>query len=501
MITLVIKGALLVSFLRLFIDAADPNNCIPDYFRYIHNDDTNEFSGRVQIPEPPKGVPLQLSVSLSIAVALPTKYVGRLQLAQSRDKSVKAVEQGRPLTYNVRFPLSEPVPNLNEIWFNGAQLCIGRRATGQLVTSIVLNHTLYPPGVPLLNVDERNIGPGFANVADSPSQVLSPDTDTSSRDPVPVFPNVQTPPPPRPTPTPLRPTPTPKPSSPIQPVPHVVDFVTQQECGRFNASGINFLIAGGEKINRGEYPWLAAIFLVLVPRYKFHCAGSLVTPNHVITAAHCFVYQKASLPIGAMVVSLGRFKLLDFEEAGSVNREVAGYTVHPDYPQSSGSSKASGDADIAVMVLRTSVEYSPVIKPICLWSGSTSLNAVVNRFGIVVGWGRDELGNVYLEEPRMVRTPIVSQDTCLFSKKEFVFIASDRTFCAGSGNGTGPCNGDSGSGFVLYEANVDRYFLRGVVSLSFLDKTNMSCDLTHYVVYVDVAKHLDWIYQQLSLQI
>lgn len=63
-------------------------------------------------------------------------------------------------------------------------------------------------------------------------------------------------------------------------------------------------------------------------------------------------------------------------------------------------------------------------------------------------------------------------------------------------DGSGPCNGDSGSGLVLYDAARQRYQLRGIVSRSVLDYAGMTCDLTQYVVYVDVAKYLDWIYQQ-----
>ncbi|XP_076641281.1 proclotting enzyme [Halictus rubicundus] len=498
MFTLVIKTVLLVNFLRLFIDAADPTNCIPDYFRYIHNDETNEFSGRIEIPVPPKGVALQISVSLTIAIALPTKYVGRLELAQPRDQSVKAVQQGGSLKYNVLFPLAEPVPSLNEIWFNGVRICRGRRATGQIVTSIVLNHTLYPPGVVLLNVDNRDIIPNLPSLADSPSQNLSPDPPSLPVETDNIFSPTQSSISPIPTVPIFRPTPTVRPISPTQPASHMLDYETQQQCGLSNSSTINYLIAGGAKTSPGQYPWLAAIFLDLVPRYEFHCAGSLVTKTHVITAAHCFRYKNTSLPMGAMVVSLGRYKLFNFDEAGSVNREVAGYTVHPDY--SSESLKATADADLGIIILRGTVEYTATIKPICIWSGPTSLDYVVHRLGTVVGWGRDEYGNVYVDEPRMIRAPIVSQETCVFSKYEFAVVGSNRTFCAGTKNGTGPCNGDSGSGFILYDLNLDRYFLRGIVSLSLLDKSNMSCDLAQYVVYVDIAKHLDWIYQQLSVQ-
>lgn len=490
MITSVIKTVLLVNFLRLFIEAADPAKCDPDYFQYFHNDETNRIDGRIQIPAPPKGVPLEISIRMSIAVALPREYNGRLKLAQSREESIVAVQEGRPLKYNVVFPIVEPLPRLSEIVFNGNQICRGQLATGQIVTSIVLTHTLYPPRVSLVNVDHRNVVPHPPRLTDPPSENLPPisnEFNPTQPSTAPIF---------LPTPT-SSPIPSVSPTPMPQPAPHAVDSETQRQCGTTNRSSINYLIAGGTEITRGEYPWLAAIFITDNP-YRFHCAGSLVTNTHVITAAHCYWDGNESLSIGTMVVSLGRDKLLNFEEAGSVNRYVGRYILHPDY---SNNSQTNGDADLAIIILQNSVEYTTVIKPICLWSGPTSLQFVVNRLGIVVGWGRDEYGHKHVDRPRKINTPIISQETCLRSKDQFIKLTSNRTFCAGSKDGTGPCNGDSGSALILYEYDVDRYFIRGIVSRSFRDKSIMSCDLSQYVVYVDVAKYLDWIYQQLSVRI
>lgn len=75
-------------------------------------------------------------------------------------------------------------------------------------------------------------------------------------------------------------------------------------------------------------------------------------------------------------------------------------------------------------------------------------------------------------------------------------ITSNRTFCAGSRDGSGPCYGDSGSGFLIQDQKTKRYHLRGIVSLTLFDDKVRTCDLKQYVVYVDVAKHQDWIRKQ-----
>jgi len=90
------------------------------------------------------------------------------------------------------------------------------------------------------------------------------------------------------------------------------------------------------------------------------------------------------------------------------------------------------------------------------------------------------------------------QEECLWSDPVFVTFTSNRTFCAGLLDGSGPCNGDSGSGLVLFDAATNRYQLRGIVSRSVLGIVQ-SCNLKKYVVYVDVAKYVTWIQEQISV--
>lgn len=93
-----------------------------------------------------------------------------------------------------------------------------------------------------------------------------------------------------------------------------------------------------------------------------------------------------------------------------MRREVIKYTIHPDYQLRRDDESAGGaDSDLAVLTLNKRVEYTDMIRPICLWSGPIKLDYVVGETGVVVGWGRDENGKSFLEEPRHVSSPIVSQ--------------------------------------------------------------------------------------------
>jgi Trypsin len=90
-----------------------------------------------------------------------------------------------------------------------------------------------------------------------------------------------------------------------------------------------------------------------------------------------------------------------------------------------------------------------------------------------------------------LKVPIKSQEDCFIKNPEFTLVASKRTFCGGSRDGsTGPCIGDSGSGMFIQFQNT--FFLRGIVSSSLIDQ-DTTCDVTNYALYTDVFKFLPWV--------
>ncbi|CAL7944456.1 unnamed protein product [Xylocopa violacea] len=481
MIRDIIKAALLVYCLRLIVRVVGETSPCPNNFVYEEDPESKNFTGKVLVPSPPKGVPLRLSVVLSVPAVL-SKYVGKLELAQSNDDVVKAIYDGGTLLYKVHFPLHRPIPTLKDIWLNDDHLCTGTRISAPYVTVIVLNHTLLPPGVtsppdPTTPIPFKANNNVFLN--NPKLNFGKPKTPVESRGNSPFL------------------HPTSKPTTTTTTTTTTTPKTTTQpnygECGRKNDDSINRLIVRGSSALPGQWPWLVAIFLVR-REFEYRCSGSLVTNRHVITAAHCCQFQGMNIPVVTLLVSVGRYQLRNWMEDGSVTREVKQYKIHPDYNADS----KSADADLAILSLREKVEFSELIRPICFWSGSTNLEDVVGKIGYVVGWGRDEYGNPYVSEPRQTKSPIVRQNVCLWSHPKIAQLSSNRTFCAGYRDGTGPCNGDSGSGFVMYNPNTERYYLRGIVSVSLKDVANSTCDLTQYIVYADVAKYRDWLMTEIA---
>lgn len=146
------------------------------------------------------------------------------------------------------------------------------------------------------------------------------------------------------------------------------------------------------------------------------------------------------------------------------------------------------DADVALLEFwKNKIYFSDYIQPICLWD---SLDEPTPSEGIVTGWGKSEDSTkIHENKPKIITAPILSNEKCFFETKSLLDLSSLRTFCAGLGNGSGVCNGDSGGGLFI---NVnDVFYLHGIVSSSLIKDDN--CDVSKKAVYTSVPKFRDWI--------
>lgn len=190
---------------------------------------------------------------------------------------------------------------------------------------------------------------------------------------------------------------------------------------------------------------------------------------------------------------LGKSDLYDWAEDKILTVAAEEIIPHPDYQRHDLS---NFDADLAVIRLKKKVTYNKFIKPICLWEGDTDIRQIEQERGTVVGWGKNGKTTSTSKPLLGLQLEIVSESTCLRADPAFQYMTSNRTFCAGNVDGSGPCNGDSG-GPLMIERN-GRWYLRGIISTSLLDPKTRSCDLGKYVVFTDVAKFHTWIIEQID---
>lgn len=86
--------------------------------------------------------------------------------------------------------------------------------------------------------------------------------------------------------------------------------------------------------------------------------------NSLFVAAHCIhnKYTERFLTADEIVILLGRYDLSSNVERGSTQREVTDCIVNPEWKINT----EKWDADLAMLVLETAVEFTEFIQPICL---------------------------------------------------------------------------------------------------------------------------------------
>ncbi|CAG9831444.1 unnamed protein product [Diabrotica balteata] len=259
------------------------------------------------------------------------------------------------------------------------------------------------------------------------------------------------------------------------------------------------LITYGEPTREGDFPWHAALYHARGIDLTYICGATLITRFHLITVAHCVTRLKTqnALSPSSLMVYLGKYYLKVWSNPGIQDRQIEKIIVHQNY------NSRTFQHDIAILKLLEPAEITNYVRPACLWEDDKNLESVIGKQGTVVGWGFDESGRV-TEQLTKAHMPVVSQETCIYSFPEFYSrFTSDHTYCAGFNNGTSVCNGDSGGGMVFPKRGSDPnnpiWEIRGMVSISVALQNQFRCDSSHYVVFTDIAKYLDWINNALNL--
>lgn len=492
------------------IGNAIPKSPCPFYFRYSRNDQ-NALYGLLNIPSPELGKTLKVIVEISIASRLTAPYVGSLELANSKTDALQKMMRNYPIKYKLNFPVQNPIPRIKSIVTNGQVICTGTNLQSLIVTTIRLENILHSQGNPRqlslkfrtnkqisdydYEYDENfllhdsnshddevskhwNENPKLEEVPNQLSgQVINGPEKKEYEIPLPAT-NIIT-----------QPQIEPQSNSLIQ------NERDEDICGKSGYERVLPLVAGGKTVARGSYPWLAAVYTTDAVSLSYKCAGTLISKRTILTAAHCIHTGTRVIAAKEIVVSLGRHNIRQWQlDNGSIIREAIIVSYHPDFMRYNSQSY---DADIGVIIMKSEVEYNQYVRPICLWRGSTDISNIVGKMGKVVGWGRDPNSNrILTNEPNEIDIPIVSNENCLSSHPLIPKVASNRTFCAGRRDDTGPCNGDSGGALAIKVNN--QWIIRGIVSVA-IPQSNSICNLKHFVLFTDVAKFTDWILMYVNI--
>ncbi|KDR18888.1 venom protease-like isoform X2 [Zootermopsis nevadensis] len=240
-------------------------------------------------------------------------------------------------------------------------------------------------------------------------------------------------------------------------------------------------IIGGYPAKLGAWPWLVALGYKSSSSadIKFLCGGALITNRHVITAGHC-VHGRKDL----YMARLGELDLeRDDDGATPIDILIEDHKVHNNYDPRTFVN------DVAILRLQNDVNYTNLIRPICLPLAPEirSLD-FVRKFPYIAGWGSVQFNGPSSSQLLQLQIPVVSQAQCKDAFKKFSTAhIDDHVLCAGyAQGGKDACQGDSGG--PLMWSKSQRYYLIGVVSYGF------RCAEPGYPgVYTRVSAFLDWI--------
>jgi len=191
-----------------------------------------------------------------------------------------------------------------------------------------------------------------------------------------------------------------------------------------------------------------------------------------------------------ITVALGGHSIKGPVGNGTIFVNISKIEIHENWNITS----ESFDADIAILTLAQNIEFSSRIQPICLVSINSAINTIDK--GYVIGYGKSISDNVKHDLKYIHMQIINDNQVCLLSNPYITKLSSLQTFCAGTLNVSGVCNGDSGNG--LFVNNFDVHYIRGIVSASLLKDDLLDCDKDKYAVFTNVLMFYDWIIQKIQ---
>ncbi|XP_016938556.4 serine protease 42 [Drosophila suzukii] len=506
-----VTALLVISLIESGLGQLPRNGCAP---RFEYQGYQGQYIGLVKVRHP-----LVSNQSLILQFSQPgyhdfTDNVGKISMVDTDETTQNNLRNGFPIRYRVDFPIPTIPPKITGMQVNGIELCGGveypkpRTGITLLITWVTYGVSLVPsPGVyreseptqPRIPDRGEDIWrsnesiPTFSNPGwSTATQQATPNRNTVAQD-LNINPNRGTVPQQRIN-NPVRPTApqqTIRNTDPPQTFRNNEERVSQETasseeypCGRERRQKTitSPLIYQGTSLERGQLPWLVAIFERRESNGpRFICGGSLISTSTVLSAAHCFRVPGKDLPADRLAISLGR-NTLAIHSPGEY-RGVSQLIIHDKFNVAQFT-----EADLALVRLDSPVGYYDYVIPICLWSPRNQMELPQGHKTYVAGWGPDESGNGHSDVAKVTDLNIVIESSCrLELAKELVQPSS---LCA-KRVGAGPCTSDGGGPLMLKEQDV--WVLRGVTSAGQIDEEKGTCDHSLPSVFTDVAKHIDWV--------
>ncbi|XP_064424762.1 transmembrane protease serine 5-like [Latimeria chalumnae] len=239
-------------------------------------------------------------------------------------------------------------------------------------------------------------------------------------------------------------------------------------------------IIGGSDAMLGRWPWQVSLY----HNSKHMCGGTIITHQWIITAAHC-VYNYRLPEVSHWLVYAGMVTR-SFVEPDHIGYPVETIIYNQNYDD------RSHDYDIALMKLKSPLNFTDIIRPVCLPGINQEFPGGTQCW--ISGWGYTRPDNFHIPDTlKEASVPLISTKKCN-SSCMYDGEITPRMLCAGYPEGkTDACQGDSGGPLVCEDGNV--WHLVGVVSWG-----TGCAEPNHPGVYTKVVELLHWIYEIIEVK-
>ncbi|XP_036393692.1 transmembrane protease serine 5 [Megalops cyprinoides] len=238
-------------------------------------------------------------------------------------------------------------------------------------------------------------------------------------------------------------------------------------------------IIGGVEATLGRWPWQVSLYY----SNRHTCGGSIITSQWIVTAAHC-VHNYRLPQVSSWVVYAGIVTRSSVKLAQHTGYAVEKIIYNKNY------NHRSHDNDIALMKLKTPLNFTDTIRPVCLPQYDHDLPGGTQCW--IAGWGYTQPDDVHIPDTlKEAPVPLISTKKCN-SSCMYNGEITPRMLCAGYTEGkVDACQGDSGGPLVCQDEGIWR--LVGVVSWG-----TGCAEPNHPGVYTKVAEFLGWIYEMIE---